>query len=453
MHASTAHSKFDPVIAMLRAFLKQFVTATVPAKRRLRVAGLPGIPDRLPFGGEVSFKSAADEKIAAQPYRVIRVTEEFESPLIENLWGQMLVASKSEEKIYQSPQFFQFVSETAEVEAERAGLFALQRCVDGEIIGIVPVRMRSVAIGFRLTRRASLSVKVPTIMLLGSVLMVAREFGSIDYLIAALLDHYPHCRAASMPACPVEYFDEMNLGPASGKHLTTYVLNGWQDCHTIPLPASFDEYTAKLSAKKRYNLTRQIRQLAQQVGPLQLHRMDLPERVPALRQALRGLMTQKEFDATLSEVKWRALAARGLLLCYTVTGGDDVVAAIVGTRANGVWHVHNILCDRKYQHLSPGTSAMHLALQDAIDNLSLACADLGYGKPKQEFRSTHVLRSRGHVLFAPRLSLVRWLFAAHRTHAGVTASMLRAVAGLKCGARTAGAAIRRLAPSNRNEPA
>jgi hypothetical protein len=393
----------------------------------------------------------ADKIKASQGYRITRISDPSQFALIESKWGQMLFSSKSEDKIYQTQQFFNFVSETAENSRDWAELLVIERCTDGEIVGIVPVRPRIVPIEFRLSRRIALSIKIPTIMLMGSAPMLANEPGAMDYLLAALVERYPRCRVASMPACPVEYFDDMNLGADRRNGLTSYVLNGWQDCHTIPLPGSFDAYAGKLSAKKRYNLTRQIRQWAQQAGPLEVHRVDRPDQVQALRQALRGLMPPKEYDALLSEAKWRALAERGLLLCYTVTGGDEVVAAVVGTRACGVWHVHNILSDRKYQHLSPGTSVVHLALQDVIDNLSMVRADFGYGRPKQEFRSTHVLRSRGHVLFCSRRSPVRMLFALHRAHTGIAAHLLRAAASLKQWSGAAGAAIRGLAKPRQGE--
>jgi hypothetical protein len=43
-------------------------------------------------------------------------------------------------------------------------------------------------------------------------------------------------------------------------------MHGWRDCHTVPLPADVDTYLQKLSAKKRYNLSRQVRLLAKEAG-------------------------------------------------------------------------------------------------------------------------------------------------------------------------------------------
>jgi CelD/BcsL family acetyltransferase involved in cellulose biosynthesis len=424
------------------------------AKGKSPALGVSAFTKPLPYFTRAGAERGARPDTApyfAEPYRMIRMTEEFESPLHQQKWRELLLASQSDQKIYQSPAFFQFLSETLDQRTDQVDLFLLQRCADGEIVGIVPVRIETVAIEFRLTRRAAWSIELPTVVLMGSAPMLARGEGAMRYLAAALLARYPHCRAVSLPACPAACFEGMGLDAGLDKSLAAHVLNGWQGCHTIPLPESFDAYLAKFSAKKRYNLSRQIRQWEQQAGPIAAHRIDRPDQVPALLQALRALMTPKEYGALLSEAKWRALAAHGLLLCYTVTGGDDVVAAILGTRACGVWHVHNIPCDRKYQDLSPGTSAVHLALQDAIDAMSLVRVDFGYGRPRHEFRSTHVLRTRGHVLFYSRRSPVRLLLALHRVHAALAAGLLGAAAGLKRRAGLACSAMRRLGKQGRGE--
>jgi hypothetical protein len=94
-------------------------------------------------------------------------------------------------------------------------------------------------------------------------------------------------------------------------------------------------------------------------------------------------------------------------------------------RSASAWHVYKILCRQDYMHLSVGTSAIHLAVQDVLAHAGLAHVDFGYGTPHAEFRSTHVLQTRGLVLLHRARSLTAWLLKAHGAYDAVNCALIR----------------------------
>jgi CelD/BcsL family acetyltransferase involved in cellulose biosynthesis len=187
----------------------------------------------------------------------------------------------------------------------------------------------------------------------------------------------------------------------------------------------------KFSSKKRYNLNRQIRQLSEQVGTLELERIERPEQVAGMIGSLDALADAGELKTIMSEQTFVALAAQGLLLSYVLRAGDQVLAAILGTRSPDTLHVHNIFVDKKLLSLSVGTSAMHLAIKDLTGLGCLNSIDFGYGTPNHEFRSSHVLETRAQVLLFDRTRSISLLFFLHRHFMAASEGVIGAVKSLR----------------------
>lgn len=316
----------------------------------------------------------------------------------------MLAASSSPEKMYLSPEFFSYLAQT-----EDAHLFVVRRRIDGMIVGILPVRQRTLQLAFRAGPCGSLQSHLPAVQLLGSVPMLEEHPGLLDWACRRVLDHFPAARALSMQAVPQELSGRFG----ALDRLRARVLDGWRECHTVPIPASFDDYLHKFSAKKRYNLGRQVKLLVKEAGKLEVARIEQPGQVGLLMDAVRALAPGRDFAAFPARSRFEGLAAHGLLLSYVVSCGGEPVGAIVATNGGDKWHVHNIFSAAKYHHLSVGTSALHVVLEDVMNNFSFSEADFGYGTPNRDFRSTHVLRTRGHVLVYRRGGPTAILVACH----------------------------------------
>jgi CelD/BcsL family acetyltransferase involved in cellulose biosynthesis len=356
----------------------------------------------------------------------IAVTEGEPGELMCQAWTGLLAASASEEKLYQTPAFFRYLRESAGAH-EPFALFTVTRRSDAAIVGVVPVRLIRQNIDFRAGPLGCATFSRPLVQILGSVPMLP-ERGLFPELMERVLEHFPQACGVSMQAMPRTVFE--GLGALPGWRVR--VLDGWRECHTIALPGSFDAYLQRFSSKKRYNLSRQVRLLAAQAGDIALLRIAQPGEVGSLFTALRTLAAPAELTTPQRQQKFERLAANGLLHSYVLRCGEHVIGAIVATRAEGKWHVHNIFGAQAWHHLSPGSTAVHLALKDLLEHDRFAEADFGYGTPNHDFRSTHVLKTRGHVLlYRPRtplalaLAVHRWYARIHDRAASIVKQCLR----------------------------
>jgi CelD/BcsL family acetyltransferase involved in cellulose biosynthesis len=344
-----------------------------------------------------------------QRFEFVAATADYDRPDVQAAWSRLLEVRQGAETLYQLPGFFRYLKETQEAGEAGCDLYLVRRQGDGRIVGIVPGRETSQELRFRLGGFRVLEYNVPLYQVLGSVpLLDPAEEGLPEFVFKSLLERHPQSRALLMQAVPEELGDAMR---AEG--LSCHVVNGWRDCHTVPLPDTVDAYLQKLSAKKRYNLSRQVRLLGKEVGEVNLVRIERPDQVAALIDGMRSLPSAKKMATPQLQAKYESQARHGLLHAYVLQCGGQTIAVVLGSRSNDVWHVHKICCKQEYQHLSVGTSIIHLALQDAIAHFDFTSADFGYGTPNQEFRSTHVLQRRGKLLMCQRNGLTSLLYRFH----------------------------------------
>lgn len=362
--------------------------ATASAPVRLRELTAPAGAARAGTGVE----PAAD---AASAFDIACITGEFGLGHWTGEWRRLLSASASPEKIYQTPEFFRFLVDSSSSTSDRFELFVIKHRAQDKVVGMVPVRISSTPLDIKAGSLTLATYHPRIVRILGSVPLMPDHPALMQTLFAYLLRAFPACAAVSMQAFPLDM--QAHLADAGQHH--TFILHGWRDCHTIPLPDAWPAYLARMSAKKRYNLSRQERLLERAAGPLQLQRIDRSTEVRALVDSVAVLAP----DAALEPVRardYRVLAANRLLLSYVLRSGDDVIAVIAGTRYGDTWHVHQILYAPRYRHLSAGAVALHAALEDVVTHFAFTSADLGYGTPRHRFASTNVLKTRAHVLVA-----------------------------------------------------
>ncbi|MES2351203.1 MAG: GNAT family N-acetyltransferase [Pseudomonadota bacterium] len=363
---------------------------------------------------------------------VTLATERAADPAFCFLWQALVAGSASPQKIYQGPAYFKFLQET-QAPGAQLELLTIQRLSDAALVGVVPVRICPQQLHFKLGPLNLHTVPVEMVNLLGSIPAVPGGSMVAGYLATQMLSLFPRAHAIFMQAVPLAsaHWRDLNAIVPGGGTLATALMSPWRDCHTMPLPTSYAHYLDNFSAKKRYNLKRQLRQLAEQVGPLALERIERPAQVAGMRACLDALLGPEEMKATLSEGSYLALARQGLLLCYVLRAGDQVMAVILGTRSPDTVHVHNIFVEKKHLALSVGTSAMQLAIQDLIGLGGLSSIDFGYGSPQQEFRSSHVLETRAQVLLFDHTRSISLLFFVHRHVMALSESLVGAVKALR----------------------
>lgn len=375
--------------------------------------GMPLSPAAHSSGATATLDS---ESASSESFFEIRcITDQYNCPRYLGEWRRLILQSKSEEKIYQTPEFFRFLVETSDAQNARFELYAIIAGADGAVVGIVPVRARSQHLRFFLLTSAFASPCVRLVTILGSVPLLPDDSSLVKQVFRYILDDFPAAVGLCMPALPSEcrLLSQIQRSEEGGTHFIPYVIDGWRECHITPLPRDFDNYLKKMSAKRRYNLSRQVRLLVAEAGDVEVMRISHPEDVAPMMMALTRILGVHRLDQGFTDLKYQSLAANSLLLSYVIFCGETPVAVVLGTRSADAWHVHQIHTTESYRHLSIGTSAVHLALRDVIENFSFVCADFGYGTPGSDFRSTHVLNTRGTVLLCLDTNKVRFLFGLH----------------------------------------
>lgn len=371
--------------------------------------------------------SSKDRSSEAAAFYADLLRDDADLGMIRHAWDDMSARSQSPEGIYQSPAYFAFTQQADNAAMTQPAVLCLKRAADESIAGLVPARLATVPLEFKFGHVRLLTVRLPVVQLLGSVPMVADNLPR-RLVFRSLLDRFPGARAVYMQALPQEHFK------AAGSGLRWNVVNGWRKCLGVDIEGDFDSYMKSLPSKKRYNMTRQIRQLEQEAGGLATTAITAPGQAAQLRAALEALLGAGEAAQYPGARYFERLASNGLLHSYVISGAHGPVAAVIGTRYGSTWYVHNIFTADAYAKLSPGTSTFLLTLKDATAAQVVRKVEFGYGSPNREFKSTHTAAVRAQVLASRRLGVSLlvlahgWLQRANDSAAALVRRMRRAKA-------------------------
>jgi CelD/BcsL family acetyltransferase involved in cellulose biosynthesis len=257
-----------------------------------------------------------------------------------------------------------------------------------------------------------------------------------DLLFATLSRSFPDCGIIGMNSISTEspLWQYLENSRSVRELFDVHVPDGIQLCHTVPLPPSFQEYIGRFSAKKRYNLMRQMRQLREHgEGDLELRRIEFRHQIPDFVKEMRALEEsawppgcRRPFYAPVVDgTEFARLADRGLLLCHVLFCGGRPCASSFGMVYERRHYLHSFLRDRNLDRFSPGTTLFHLVVEDLIRRGSVDLIDLGFGEPHYTHSSTNVTEPRatvwllrktvanrmrrwGHAVFRSTLARLKW---------------------------------------------
>lgn len=334
-------------------------------------------------------------------YKIECATDQFQDKSLISGWRELLKNSTSTEKLYQTPEFFDYILNTNFDGSDQAEIITVKHVETGKLVGIIPIRLRNQQVAFRLAVGKNINFFTPTIVLLGSEPLLPMDTKLYELVLQFLFQQFPKCQAISLPAMNETsdfWIHSKELNKLYPRYLG-YVLNGWRDCHQIPLPMEFATYLQQFSTKRRYNLNRQIRLLRESGdNKLALFNIETIEDIYRLEIAIQALVPINDQTNILSITKLSELARRGLLLCYVLERNKRPCALILGTKSSNVLHLHNIFCDPALTSFSVGTSIMHMAIENLCEKKNLRVIDLGYGTPSHSYQSTNITTQRGHLL-------------------------------------------------------
>ncbi len=246
-----------------------------------------------------------------------------------------------------------------------------------------------------------------------------------ERLFATIGESFPDCDAIYISRVPQGSFlwDVIESSDAIRERFMVHYPEGVRESHSIPLPATFQEYAAKLTGKKRKNLNRDLRRLREEGGGrLELRKITRRDEVETLYQALASFHWLPHATRFLlsKRAEYERLADQGFLLCYLLYSGDRPCAAFFGTKHQGRYYGEQLARDQRMDQFSPGTLIHHLTIEDLITNEKIILIDLGQGRTPYKYTATHLIEPCVTVLLLRKSLRNRVACLAHRRYRTLT---------------------------------
>jgi CelD/BcsL family acetyltransferase involved in cellulose biosynthesis len=345
-------------------------------------------------------------------YSLESSSAEWRQPEFRAAWNQLLRARTNHDAFYQSPEFFEHLH--AATTPSTLSLLTVRS--PEELVGIVPLRVGRWPLTFEVSGRMLAQTNLRAVIVLGSQPLIPSESVLYDRLFTTIRDAFPDCDAIVMGSVPADSFlwHYCHTSEPIGDHFLVHTPNGKRPCHTMPLPATFDEYLARFNGKQRYNIRRQVRRLQEfGHGSFEFRRITTPADVPMFIDAV----SRFKSGAPIRLLKPNTiadLAARGMLLCYLLLCNHRVSAIAIGTRYQSIYRLDVMAYDKSIAALSPGSAMLYLLVEDAIRR-QICTIDLGYGEPAYRHHSTNLITYRGSLVLLRRTVANRLRRSAHKT--------------------------------------
>ncbi len=343
-------------------------------------------------------RAAVGSRPAAHPSSVA-CSAAWDSPEFRQEWQALLETSDNLYAQYQTPEWFDHL-----VACEIAGVATplAIRNAGSELVGIVPYGIRTHLLTFvaRDTVLASFPLRAVTVM--GGAPLARADADVHDRIYQELASQNPDADCLYLHSVRVGSFAWQHAQSSEfvGRNFILHLPRGTTPFHSLNVPETFEQYLQQFRAKKRYNLSRQVRLLRDQTGELSCERIDTSSRVPELLEAAStvlprawqsSLMMPDLYEALASAERLRDLADRKLLRSYVLRCGGTPRALVLGYQHNGIFHYAEIAYDRSLAQLSPGASLLYLLIQDLIEHDRPRCVNLGIGDAeyKRIFGNVH----------------------------------------------------------------
>lgn len=339
---------------------------------------------------------------------------------IQQAWKTLLTHSKSPEKVFQTPGYFEFISQLPNKDNSQELIIA-KSAHNQEIMAVLPLRTGRRTLHLNVGKHTLVHLRLRTIALLGSTPLAADNPQLFDTLIDFIFQSFPQKNTIAMQSLPKDsdFYRYLINSSNIKKKYGFFIQDGWRICHTTPLPDSFINYLGNLKSKKRYNLNRQLKILEKDIGPLKLLRIDNPEHIFEWAAAIEKLVPIYVVKKFLNKEQFTNLAYKKLMLNYILKCNEIPCALIIGIKAECTYHIHNILYAQDKSEYSLGTSILHLATEDIIDNLKISLIDYGYGNPEHSHQSSNIPVLRGHAFLYQKTWANRLIFSTYAAYSSL----------------------------------
>jgi CelD/BcsL family acetyltransferase involved in cellulose biosynthesis len=327
-------------------------------------------------------------------------------PELRAEWTRLAAESPGLRGVFQSPVYFDHVCATG---AYGVPALAVARTEEGGVRAVVPLTLSRTSYPILLRGNRFLYVPVEAVCVVGGSPALPSDPQLVRGFLRAVSSAFPTRAGIALERIP-NNDPLLNQLHEPGTVPDNFFLSGSPaGCvahHTLPLPASFEDYLGQLTKKKRYNLNRQVRIFGDHCGGTDLTRLESPQDFgPFFEEVTPAGGTDSQgsilFDPAYL-VRLRDLAGRGLLRGYLLRHGRILVASMLGYRYDPTYLLESIRYHAAYARFSPGAVLLHLVVKDLITTRAATRINFSDGNPAYSYRDTQAL-----ALYTPVLLLRR----------------------------------------------
>jgi hypothetical protein len=336
-------------------------------------------------------------------YEISVWKDDHRSPVLRRPWEILASSRDSSSAAYQSPEYFDYLQDIDRT--NRLEVLTVKDETTDTIVGVVPISIWVYRLHFAFMARTLISPALRSIGILGGEPMIPEDPAAFDEMFITFAKCYPESQVIYMDPVPStsHLWRHLQTSPAIRRLYYILVVGGFREWHSVPIPRSADEYYKKLPRKRRYNLLRQERLLQSHCGePLHLSTICKEEDLPDLFEAIKKLPTENKYNFVFRKEEYVYLARYGLLRCYVLKAGPNVIGLLLGMKAGKIFKIDRFVHDPSLKQYSPGTTLWQLALRDLIGSGEFTNADFGYGLPAYRHRSTNIIEQKGRILLFRR---------------------------------------------------
>jgi Acetyltransferase (GNAT) domain len=324
-------------------------------------------------------------------------------PNLRHEWRDLLNSSDDIFALYQSSEWFDQMR-AREDALRRSQSLAVRRNSHGRLTAVVPFYITESGCTFAIAGGRSYTPRLKAVTLMSVQLLMRPKESMFDALFDAIVTRYPRDLPVRIDYIPVngQLYDYLKSSHRIQDRYFVYQVPGLTGVHAIPLTATYEQFLAQYSGKKRYNLRRQLQLLRQYTdGRLELRRCDSAESVSEIVDSVlnirRAAGNKIIGGSDRNPRSWysqqiraeQALANLGLQRSYILWDGERPISCIRGCQFGRTFYMRKTDHDPAYDRFSPGTALLQLVIQDLIKDKRFGLINLGWGHPSYKHHTAH----------------------------------------------------------------
>jgi CelD/BcsL family acetyltransferase involved in cellulose biosynthesis len=303
---------------------------------------------------------------------VRRASDAVKTPALVAEWEHLAKAHDHVNALFSSPTWVAHLAATTDTPLHVISI----RSASGELIGIVPFRIRGYTLRFAVAARTLFRRKMAAAEILGSVPLLPEDPAYYGSVMTQILSEPFNCCAIYLDSVPCDgmlwkYLHDDQFLP---RNCFWHMIEDPRPWHLVELAPTFDQYLQSMSAKARANIRREIRQFSQLAnGDARTVRVTDSTQVKWFLECAAAISHRSWQHRVIGERvscsdaairSFEDLAARGILRSYVLQAGEIPYAFAVGYQYSGLYHYVEIGFDERYSKVSPGKVLLSLILED-----------------------------------------------------------------------------------------